>query len=84
MSTLAEIEAAVARLSAAELEQLERRVHELALMRRATSKVFTGADAARWWSQREHEPAEEGAAFASAIEAARSEMNRPLHSQPWP
>jgi len=77
MSTLAEIEAAASRLNAAELEQLERRVHELALMRRGTAKVFTAADAARWWSKRVHGPSEDGAAFANDIEEARTEMNRP-------
>lgn len=84
MSTLAEIEAAAARLNAAELEQLERRVHELALARRGVAKVFTGADAARWWRERENWPAEKSATFAEDIEAARAEMNRPPREHPWP
>jgi hypothetical protein len=83
MSTLAEIEAAAARLNSAELEQLERRVHELAVERRGATKVFTGADAARWWREREPLPADESAAFADDIEAARHELNRPPRENPW-
>ncbi len=83
MSTLAEIEVAAASLSAIELERLERRVHELALARRAGAKVFTGHDAARWWRERAHWPAGDAESFAHDVEAARAEMNVPPRTPSW-
>lgn len=84
MSTLAEIEAAAASLNVAELERLERSVRALALARRCAAPVFTGADAARWWREREQRPNEDDAAFANDIEAARTEVNMPPRELPWP
>jgi len=50
----------------------------------AQSKVLAGTDAARWWREREHWPADERAAFARDLEAARAEMNRPPRAHQWP
>ncbi len=83
MSTLAEIVAALPSLKSEEAEALERRLHELNAARRDGGKVFTGDDAARWWREREHLPAEEAAAFADDVEAAHRAMNRPTAPPAW-
>ena len=67
MSTLAEIETAAAELSAEEIKVLVRRLRVLKTMR-----PFTGRDAARWWTEFKHLPAEAADAFASAVDKARS------------
>jgi hypothetical protein len=77
MSTLAEIEAAVAALTPAEMEALERRLHELNSARREGKGIFTGEDAVNWWQTREHMPPAEGELFARDVEAARSEVSLP-------
>ena len=78
MSTLAEIEAAAAELSAEDIEELERRLRVL-----KTTRPFTGRDAVRWWGEFKHLPAEEADAFASDVENARREMNRPPLAPTW-
>ena len=83
MSTLAEIEAAVAALSSGELEALEHRLHEMNLARREGRKAFTGDDAVTWWRGREHMPPVEAEAFARDVEAARSELNAPPKAPQW-
>ena len=78
MSTLAEIEAAAAELSAEEIEALERRLRMV-----KTTRPFTGRDAVRWWAEFKHLPPEEAEAFASDVEKARREMNRPPIAPTW-
>ena len=83
MSTLAEIEAAAAELTVEEMDALERRLRILKSARRAEPPVFTGRDAVRWWTEFKHLPAEEADAFASDVEKARLEMNRPPTAPTW-
>ena len=83
MSTLAEIEAVLLSLKSDEMEVLEQRLHALNVARRDGGKVFTGNDAVRWWKEREHLPPEEAEAFASDVEAARRQMNRPPVPPTW-
>ena len=83
MSTLAEIEEAVASLSPDEREVLERRLHAMNAGRAGGGGRFTGADAVRWWSEMEHLPAKEAEAFGEDVEAARRELNRPPTAPQW-
>ena len=83
MSTLAEIEEAVASLSLDERAVLERRLHAMNAAGAGGGKIFTGADAARWWSEMEHLPATEAEAFAEDVEAAQRELNRPPTAPRW-
>jgi hypothetical protein len=83
MSTLAKIEADVATLSPAEMEALEKRLHELNLARRAGRKVFTGSDAVEWWRGRKHMSPEDGEEFARDVEAARRNLNSPPKAPGW-
>jgi len=83
MSTLAEIEAAVAALSPAEMEALERRLHEMNVARREERKVFTGHDAVNWWRKRAHVPTDEGEAFARDVETARRDSIAPPKAPRW-
>ena len=83
MSTLAEIEEAVASLSPDERELLERRLHAMNAAGAGGGKIFTGADAARWWSEMEHLPAREAESFAADVETARRELNRPQPTPRW-
>ena len=80
MSTLAEIEKALPKLSTDELVRLDDAVEATLQTRR---KVFTGRDAARWWRERERMAAKEAEAFAADVEAARCETNRPPVAPPW-
>ena len=73
MSTLAEIEEAVASLSPDEREVLERRLHAMNRERARGGTIFTGSDAVRWWTEMEHLPATEAEALAEDVEAARRE-----------
>ena len=77
MSTLAEIEEAVASLSPDEREMLERRLHAMNMERAGCGTIFAGSDAVQWWPEMEHLPATEAEAFAEDVEAARRELNRP-------
>ncbi len=70
MSTLAEIEEALPKLSTAELVRLDDAVDATL---RARRKVFTGHDALRWWRERERMPVEDADAFATDLEAVRHE-----------
>ena len=83
MSTLAEIEAAVAALSSGELEALEHRLHEMNLARRNGCKPFTGDDAVARWRGRERMPLVEAESFARDVEVARSELNAPPKAPRW-
>ena len=83
MSTLAEIEEAVANLSPDEREVLERRLHAMNAAGVGTRKVFTGAEAARAWSEMEHLSASEAESFAEDVEAARRKLNRPQPAPRW-
>jgi hypothetical protein len=83
MSTLTEIEAAVAALSPVEMEALERHLHELNLARREGRKVFTANDAVAWWRGRERMPLDEAESFASDVEKARNEVATPPKAPPW-
>jgi hypothetical protein len=83
MSTLSEIEAAMAALSPAERVALERRLHEMNLAQHGEGKVFTGDDAVVWWTEREHMQLDEGEAFARDVEAARRELAGPPNAPRW-
>ncbi len=83
MSTLAEIEEAVGSLSAEDREVLERRLRAMNAASVGGGRIFTGADAVRWWSEMEHLPATEAQAFAEDVEAARRELNRPPTAPRW-
>ena len=83
MSTLAEIEEAVASLSPDEREVLERRLHAMNVERAKGGRIFTGADAVRWWSEMDHLPASEAESFAEDVDAARHELNRPHPAPRW-
>jgi len=83
MSALVEIEAAAATLSAAELEVLERKVHEMNLARRQSGKMFTEEDAVAWWRGRERMPVNEAEAFAHDVEEARGESAAPPRTPRW-
>jgi hypothetical protein len=83
MSTLAEIEAAVAALSPAEMETLERRLHEINLARCEERTLFTGNDAVNWWRQRKHLPLDEAEAFARDVENARRDSCAPPKAPRW-
>ena len=80
MSTLAEIEKALPKLSTDELVRLDDAVEATLQTRR---KVFTGRDAAHWWRERERMTVEDAAAFATDVEAARRETNRPPAEPRW-
>ena len=80
MSTLAEIEKALLKLSTDELVRLDDAV-ETALQTRR--RVFTGRDAAGWWRQRAPMPAEDAEAFAADVETARRETNHPPAEPRW-
>ena len=83
MKTLSEIEAAAAALPPAEMEDLERKLHEMNRVRREGRKVFTGRDAVDWWHERSHLPADEAEAFARDVEAARGEVTYPPKAPEW-
>jgi hypothetical protein len=83
MSTLAEIEAAIPELTAEEMDALARKLDEIRAVRRGKEHAFTGDDAVRWWREMKHLPADEAKTFASDVEAARAEMNRPPTAPRW-
>jgi hypothetical protein len=80
MSTLAEIEKALPKLSTEELVRLDGAVEATLQMRR---KVFTGSDAANWWRERERMTVEDAETFAADVEAVRREANRLPAAPRW-
>jgi hypothetical protein len=80
MSTLAEIEAAIPSLSAAELDSLARKVEEA----RAKRVGRSGSDdLANWLRRRKPMLPDDADAFAKDVEAAREMMNRPVRLPEW-
>ena len=80
MSTLAEIKDALPKLSTEELVRLDDAVDATL---RARRKVFTGHDAARWRKEHELMTVKDADAFATDVEVARREANRPPAEPRW-
>jgi hypothetical protein len=79
MNTLSEIEAVLSILSTDELVRLEDAVDATLRSR----KRLTGAEASRWWEDRDRMSLEEADAFAEDVEAARNEANHPPIEPRW-
>ena len=79
MSTLAEIEAALPKLTVEEIDSLTRKLQRV----RAERQPKQPRSLVQWWSEMEHMSPEEAEAFARDIEAGRAEMNRPVHLPEW-
>ena len=82
MSTLAEIEAAVATLPLPELRELEGYV-VISRQRKERAGAFTGRDAILLWQEMEHLPLGEAEAFARDVEEGRRMMNQPPKPLKW-
>jgi hypothetical protein len=79
MNTLAEIEAAIPRLTVEEINTLSQKLDRLRTERQKRGAV----DLAAWWAGIEHLSPENAEAFAADVEAGRAEMNRPIRLAEW-
>lgn len=75
MSMLAEIEAAVSKLTLDELKQLEIFLNSLKIKR--AHRIFAGREAIAWWRKATHLTPPEAEFFAADMQAARTEIGMP-------